>query len=431
MKNRERGSYTVEAALALPIFMFAFLAIVSLAKIARVECTTQYAINQVAKEIAQYYYIAERVGIANTNQEGVKSVDEAISAVFDFADLTKEKASEYTSSDGLVNAIQDLSGVQNDINEISTAANDLYASFEPIFQDPKGIVSSLANMMLKEVANEVITKIIAQPLCRMLVPKYIISNGNPDAALRSMGVVDGLDGLNFKMSSFLSDQRSINVVVVYQIKVDGFGIFDNTLVIQQTASTAAWVTGTKLKDVAQKSNDSLWNSANSPRGMTFVDLVKNDTPTIAVKGGKGVDLYDQYTNTFTSIHSLNVFQTSYSTYQAATDDPNKQTENYILKDTKIQSAIKSHAMKLVNNVDKIKSTDMLTMQDGRTCQPADENVQHRELKIIMVVPSEAMAYSGTLNEIAEAVKNDTGVEVSFTYRQNALSSEKKPSEDES
>ncbi len=62
-KQNERGSFTIEAILSLSIFMFAFMAIVSLATIAKVESTTQYAIDQVAKEVAQYYYIAERVGM--------------------------------------------------------------------------------------------------------------------------------------------------------------------------------------------------------------------------------------------------------------------------------------------------------------------------------------------------------------------------------
>ena len=55
MRNKsERGSFTIEAILSLSIFMFAFVTIVSLATIAKVESTTQYAIDQVAKEISQY-----------------------------------------------------------------------------------------------------------------------------------------------------------------------------------------------------------------------------------------------------------------------------------------------------------------------------------------------------------------------------------------
>jgi len=74
IKN-ERGSFTIEAILSLSLFMFGFMSIISLATIAKVESTTQYAIDQVAKEVAQYYYIAEKVGIANTsNTDGVKEI---------------------------------------------------------------------------------------------------------------------------------------------------------------------------------------------------------------------------------------------------------------------------------------------------------------------------------------------------------------------
>ena len=54
MKDKgEKGSFTVEAILSLSIFMFAFVTIVSLATVAKIESTTQYAIDQAAKEISK------------------------------------------------------------------------------------------------------------------------------------------------------------------------------------------------------------------------------------------------------------------------------------------------------------------------------------------------------------------------------------------
>ena len=58
--------------------------------------------------------------------------------------------------------------------------------------------------------------------------------------LEKMGVINGIDGMDFSMSSFLADDKTINIVCVYQIKVNGFGTFDRTLNMKQTASTAAW-----------------------------------------------------------------------------------------------------------------------------------------------------------------------------------------------
>lgn len=176
MRNRsERGSFTIEAILSLSIFMFAFVTIVSLATIAKVESTTQYAIDQVAKEISQYYYIAERVGVANTGTEGVEEIDDAVQAIFDFADKSSNVASNYSSTTAadLGTMIENMPQISNDVHEVSAAAENVYNSFGPIFEDPKGIVSSLATMMVKQVGNELITKVIAQPLCISIPEVYV------------------------------------------------------------------------------------------------------------------------------------------------------------------------------------------------------------------------------------------------------------------
>jgi len=420
MKNKsERGSFTIEAIMSLSIFMFAFVAIVSLATIAKVESTTQYAINQVAKEISQYFYIAEKVGLANTNQDGVTKIDDAVQAIVDFTDKSATVATEYSdkTAEELIKQIEKYpEGIADDITEVAAAAEAIYESFGPIFEDPKGIVSSLATMMAEQIGHEFLTKIIAQPLCKMLVPKYITSSGDADAALERMGVVKGLDGLDFRMSTFLSDQRSINVVVVYEIKVNGFGIFDDTLVIQQTASTAAWVTGVPLKAVAESVSN--WEKGDMERGKVFVDELQSEYPHQAVKEGIGVDIYDQDSNTFTSVHSMNVFSATYSDYKEVA-----VYSNYFLKKSKIKSVVKGYATKLNKNIDKIE--DSIIMEDGSSCQTALEKVQHRNARIILVVPEEAKEKSDAdnlaiLNEIAAEIEEETGVKVDITYRDTAL-----------
>ena len=421
MRNKsERGSFTIEAILSLSIFMFAFVTIVSLATIAKVESTTQYAIDQVAKEISQYYYIAERVGIANTDSSGVDEIDDAVQAIFDFTDKSTTVASNYSSTTAtdLGTMLDTFSGIGNDVNEVTAAAENVYNSFGPIFEDPKGIVSSLATMMVKQVGNELITKIIAQPLCKALVPKYITSNGDADAILEKMSVVDGLDGLDFRMSSFLSDQRSINVVVVYQIKVNGFGIFDDTLVIKQTASTAAWVTGTSLE--AANDATSNWEKGDFERGKEYVNELQGENPHQAVKEGVGVDIYNQESNTFTSVHSMNVFSATYSDYQKVAASES-DSENYSLNKNKIKSTVKGYANKLLDNIDKIDEN--ITMEDGTECQTALESVQHRNAELILVVPEEAKSNADNLailNEIAAEIEAETGVKVNITYRDKAL-----------
>lgn len=125
MRNRsERGSFTMEEILSLSIFMFAFVTIVSLATIAKVKSTTQFAIDQVAKEISHYYYIAERVGFANTDSSGVDEIDGAVQAIFDFTVKSSTVASNYSSTTAtdLGSMLDTFSGVGNLIaNEDGTS----------------------------------------------------------------------------------------------------------------------------------------------------------------------------------------------------------------------------------------------------------------------------------------------------------------------
>ena len=128
----------------------------------------------------------------------------------------------------------------------------------------------------------------------------------------------------------------------------------------------------------------------------------------------------QNSNTFKSVHSMNVFSATYSDYQKVAANE-KNPENYTLKKDKIKSVAKKYANSLLNNIDDIDEN--ITMKDGTECQTALESVRHRNAEIILVVPEEAKADSDNLailNEIASEIEAETGVKVSITYRDKAL-----------
>lgn len=423
-KRREKGSFTIEAILALSVFMFAFVTIVSLATVAKVESTTQYAIDQAAKEISQDYYVADRIetdlGInksPSAKETGtVTDIDQAVQSVYDFSNTTSKTASDVSSatSSDLSSMIDSFNTVKNDVDSVQGAAQQVYSSFGSVLKDPKGVVTTLATMVAKRASNELISKIIAQPLCKALVPQFITSGGDADGALKKMGVVNGLEGLDFRMSSFLADGRSINVVVVYQIKVNGFGVFDQTLVIKQTASTAAWVSGTSIKDA--ENSVSTWDKNDLDRGSDFTSQIKKENGKNAVKSGQGIDAYDQKTNTFTETHSVNVFSASYSTYSKKSSEDNSP-DNYSLKKSAIKSKVKSYANGLLKDINS--AGDTIKMDDGSVAKSG----QNKKAVLTMIAPEEAKGNSenlATLNAIAQEVEKETGVKVNWTYRDKAL-----------
>ena len=299
MKDKgEKGSFTVEAILSLSIFMFAFVTIVSLATVAKIESTTQYAIDQTAKEISKYTYIASRANLLvhpkDSAEATVDSIDEAVQSMYDFSDVLSSSTGGNgvtLSSEGLSDMLSGMSG--DDFKSITASAQNVYNSFAPLMSDPKGAITALAQVVAQKGGSALVSRVIAQPLCKALLPKYITQQDDASAVLEKMGVVNGLDGLDFSLSTFLMDQRTINVVLVYEIDVKGFGIFDQKLIVKQTASTAAWLAdteGVKLSDVASKT--SAWQKSDMERGKDYVSELQGENPHQGVKNGVGVDLYD-------------------------------------------------------------------------------------------------------------------------------------------
>ncbi|MBR5349048.1 MAG: hypothetical protein IK125_07415 [Lachnospiraceae bacterium] len=247
--RRENGVISIETTVCLSLFLFAFMSIISLAKIAKVESMTQYAIDQVAKEMSKYYYIASKVGVASSYGTSADNLDQTVSSIFDFADLANSAVQDYgnnTSPDDVQGYVDLMQSAGDDVEQAISIAKTFGESFQSILSDPKGLITTLGKMFLDTGKNIAMSRLIAQPVSRALFPKYISgNNGNPeataDAILKKLGVVDGLDGINFGCSTFLEDGESINVVIVYTVKVEAFGLFEKKLLIQQTASTAAWL----------------------------------------------------------------------------------------------------------------------------------------------------------------------------------------------
>ncbi len=415
--KNQKGSFTIEAILSLSVFMLAFMAIISLAILAKVESTTQYAINQVAKEVSQYYYVAERIGTIKADKTDTTDIDSVIQAVANFGDKASNVTGSHTpdTSDRLGDILASYSDISNDVSEISSAAKEVYRSFGTVLENPEGTITSLATAFTSEVNKGLVNRIIAEPICKTLIPKYITSSKSADKTLAQMGVVGGLSGLDFRMSSFLSDGRSINIVLIYQVKLKGFGLFNQSFTIKQTASTAAWITEATLG--AAYDSKSIWAKDNFERGKEFVAEIKSENPLQAVKAGVGIDLYNQSSNTYSSIYSINVFSASYSDYQID-DTKENSASNYSIKKDKVKVLIKGYAKDLIKDTKAID--EVITMDNGTDYETLQEA---RSTKLIIILPQEARSSSENLkilNEIAREIQNETGVKVTLTYRESAL-----------
>lgn len=421
---KEDGSITVEATLMLPLFMFAFMAIVWLAMIARVECITQYAIDQTAKEISQYCYIADKAGFLKNNMSKdsciINSTDDAIDGIIKLQQMVDSGVTDMADSYNSGDIEGMISGAQNNVGSIKSQGEAIYSKIKDIAGDnPVGAVKTLATALAGETAKDVVSRVVAIPLCKALVPKYITNNtSDADAVLKKLGVEEGINGLNFGMSTVLKDGRTINVVCIYKVKVFWLLGGEKYINVKQTASTAAWIKSASLDEAQvaeQQRTGSNWSSGNY--GHLFVNQEKDNAGSNAVKSGIGIDMYNQETNTFTEVHSMNIFNKSYANHTGNGDS----ADQYTIKKSSVKSAIKSYANGMVSNVNK--AGEEIIMEDGTRMQTAREDLQHRNKELIIYVPEETQGVSEnkkTMDEIAQEVQGETGVKVIIKYKDKAF-----------
>lgn len=436
LKN-DSGSLTVEAALVLPLFIAGFLVITMLAATVRAQVVVQYAINQTAKEVSQYFYVINKLGLNNMGEinEHTAETDKILKNFNDFSTSVSDASSHVrdVNVDNIDKIAQQYKDVSDDYASIKANGEKLYGSIKAAADNPGELVQLIASIMKCGASNIVVGRLIAQPLCKMLVPKYIAHSKDADATLEKFGVVDGVDGMDFGLSNFIIDEKTINVVVVYKLKPVGFGIIDKELVIKQTASTAAWG-GPTLKATKEKQDKSPWNQGQFEYGKHYADEMRDQYGENALKPGQGADAYfeDEASgtvygetfppHTFVSVHAMNIYSKSYSTYNKD-PDTGKGVYTFTDKNRKaIKADIKKYANSLKNDIEKAKRKGYVICEDGTKVE-IDKSGDYSAY-LVMVVPADSSGEAKTLlNEIAREVESETGCKVDYTYRDKALTQE--------
>lgn len=93
MKNRKKGSLTVEASLVLPIFLFAVVSFLYFFQIMWIQERVHFGLWETGKEISKYGYICDSVGVTGMEPDEYKSTaKKVISGV-----LTGERMKAYVS----------------------------------------------------------------------------------------------------------------------------------------------------------------------------------------------------------------------------------------------------------------------------------------------------------------------------------------------
>lgn len=222
-KRREKGSLTVEAAVFLVLFLAAFLTLLNFARLVRAQTVMQHAINGTAMQISQYGYLLTKTGMAD-----------AMGQCADDAKETRSNISEIAS------AVSDLSGaVQNLGNGISeetvtgmiTSIQDAGAAAdiaEGYFRDPQGLLAGLAAVGKSELENAVCTAVFSKIAEGQLEAYLEALVEDPDAYLEEIGIVGGMNGLDFRDSKLVLEggKKDISITVRFKVKNKMFPFLD-------------------------------------------------------------------------------------------------------------------------------------------------------------------------------------------------------------
>lgn len=222
-KKKEKGSLTVEAAVFLVLFLAAFLTLLNFARLTRAQTVMQHAINGTAMQISQYGYLLTKTGMAA-----------AMGQCADDAKVTRSNISEITSAvSGLSGAVQNLgNGISEetvtglvDAIQDADAAADIARGY---FNNPEGLLTGLAAVGKSDLENAVCTAVVSKMAEGQLEAYLEELVDDPDAYLEEIGIVGGMDGLDFGDSALILEggKKDINITVRFKVKNQMFPFLD-------------------------------------------------------------------------------------------------------------------------------------------------------------------------------------------------------------
>lgn len=265
-KEKERGSVTVEASIALVTFTFVLVSLLMFINVARAQMMIQDALNKSCLEISEYMYLYKVSGLYSLDmglQEAGSGAQEKIDGLVAGADKTvagvesilsnvsqtgKNIAQGNVSTEDLQ---QTYEAIIKDKDTITEQVDGLKGVFKDITQDPIGFGKQMIALGASTGLNAGKSFLFGNILASNISAKYLGANSEgiankeyADTKLKNLGVVDGLEGLEFKYSSiFAKDSPAdVNLVVVYKVRVFPW-ISDMTVQFSQSASTRAWIGG--------------------------------------------------------------------------------------------------------------------------------------------------------------------------------------------
>lgn len=241
IRTNQKGAATIEAIVSFSGFLFVIFTILNIVNFCRAQMLISNAMDTVTKELTQYSYFYQVSGLQKFNQkiqaigeEGELNLNTVAGSVGDlYQSMSTALDTTEAEAMGLSNSLQEgtltsqsvstaIQNVKADGTNVLTAMNLMEAQFEGVADNPVLYLKSIVAVAGSEGLELAKSHALAAPLAKALIIKHFGGNSaEADARLKSLGVVDGLDGMKFGMSTIFTDKHpdEIHLAVYYKLKI--------------------------------------------------------------------------------------------------------------------------------------------------------------------------------------------------------------------
>ena len=267
-RDNQHGSATIEAIVAFTGFLFVIFTLLNIINFCRAQMLISNAIDTVAKELSQYSYFYKMSGLqkfdssmqenadvgANNINEVIGTVDSLYSTLAKTQTDVKENYTDLSNGidEGTITAqsIQNaLTELQNDTGDIKNAYSKIGACFDNVSENPMTYMRSIVAIAGNEALDAIKSHAIAAPLAKSFMIKHFgATRQEADQRLKDLGIKDGIDGINFGMSTLFSSSEKnnelVHIVAYYKLEVvQLFEWMTLELPLCKEAFARAWLAG--------------------------------------------------------------------------------------------------------------------------------------------------------------------------------------------
>lgn len=260
-KASQAGSVTIESAIVLMMFLAFYIVIISITSLFTINMTMQNIVNQTAKEIAQYAYLAKKSGMVDSsgndgggtlgNAELVQNITVFTTAFMEGFDQAKKLVGKKPPGveddfDGILSGLEEMKN-QNNSAQAKEKVEESLANYREKVKNQSQVqlILSCFKAMSGKGGSEIgkigLGAILSEVIADKYLEAYNLPTTNGSEYLENLGVVGGRNGLSFAGSSLFLEPGDIEVSVVYKIRVK-VPFFDKyELNLRNTACTRAWI----------------------------------------------------------------------------------------------------------------------------------------------------------------------------------------------